>query len=94
MEDAHGSGSAAHFAETALDGVGRSDTFALLLRLVAKAGEQNVEIVAQAMNGFGIVVLEAIGEAARGRASLRRVLCCGDTMDEYLMTAMLFFRSE
>jgi hypothetical protein len=47
LESAHGPGASADFAESAFDGVGGSDRFALGQGLVAKAGEQYVEVVAQ-----------------------------------------------
>ena len=59
-----------HLAESVLDGVGGSDTFALLRGLVAEADEQVVEIGAQAPDGLRIVVLETIGAAAGGPARL------------------------
>lgn len=67
-EDAHGPGPAADFAESALDGVGGAHGLALIEGFVAKAGEQFVEVVPQAIDGLGIGILPAVGDAAGGGA--------------------------
>lgn len=68
MEDAHGSGAASNFAETAFDGIGGAHPFALIEGRIAPAGEQFVEIAAQASDGLGIGFLLAVGETAGGGA--------------------------
>ena len=65
LEDAHGPGSAADLAESAFDGVGGAHGLALLDGLVAKAGEQFVEVVPQAIDGLGTGILPAVGDCRR-----------------------------
>jgi hypothetical protein len=57
--------------EAALDGVCGAHRFALIRRFVTEAGEEFVEVVAQAGDGVWILVFEAVGEAACGGAGLR-----------------------
>jgi hypothetical protein len=66
LEDAHGAGSATDLAEAPFDGVGGSHRPSLGERLIAEAGEELVEIVAQAGDGGGIGLTSARGEAAGG----------------------------
>jgi hypothetical protein len=46
LEGAHGPGPSSDFAKASFNGVGGSDFAALVLRFIAEAGEQLVEIVA------------------------------------------------
>ncbi len=64
LEDAHGAGSAADLTESPFDGVGGAHGLARLEGLVAKAGEQFVEVVPQAIDGLWVSLLLAVGEAA------------------------------
>ncbi len=70
LENAHGSGPSPDFSETPFDGVGGSHGLSLLKGLVAKAGEQLAEVGPEAIDGFGIDLLPAVGEAASGRVRL------------------------
>jgi hypothetical protein len=54
-EDAHRSGASPDFAKATLDGVGGADGFALGQGFVAPAGEELVEIIAQASHGARII---------------------------------------
>lgn len=65
LEDAHGTGAAADFAEAAFDGVDGAHALALFGGFVAEAGEQVIEVGAQAAGRLGILGFPAIGEAAR-----------------------------
>src|ERR1700751_1577778 len=67
LERAHGPGPSPDFAESSFDGVGGSYFAAFVLRFVTKAGQQLVEIVAQASDGPRIKFFAAAGEAAGGR---------------------------
>ena len=67
--------------EPSLDGVGGPDQLLLGEVLVAEAGEQVVEIVAQAGDGLGVDRLPAIGEAACGTLGLAAVGCVHDGVD-------------
>ena len=69
-ECAHGSGPAPDLAEASFDGVGGSDTAALGKGGVAEAGEQVVEVVAQAGDGLGVGLFPGTGEAACGTERL------------------------
>jgi hypothetical protein len=69
---ADGSGSPANLAEASFDGIGGEHHSALGERFVAPAGDQLVEIVAQAANGSGIVGFPTVGEAVGSRAGLRQ----------------------
>src|SRR3972149_2739889 len=71
LEGAHGPGAPSDLAEAAVYGIGGAHGLALGQGLVAETGEQLVEVVAQAIDGLGVVVLPAVGEAARGRAGGR-----------------------
>src|SRR5712691_3918940 len=73
LEGAHGACASSDFAESALDGVGGADRLALIGGFIAEAGEQFVEVVAQAGNGSRILVGEAIGEFSSSSAGGRGV---------------------
>ena len=64
LENAHGSGPSPDFSETPFDGVGGSHGLSLLKGLVAKAGEQLAEVGPEAIDGLGVGLLPAVGEAA------------------------------
>ena len=81
LEGSHGSYPSPDFAEASFDGIGGSDLLALGKGLVAEAGEEFVEIVAQAGDGLGVDGFLAVGEAARGALGLYVVpvgLCAVD----------------
>lgn len=80
LEDAHGPGAATNLAEAALDGVGGPHGFAGGGGLVAEAGEQLIEVVAQAADGFGVVGFPMVGAAACGGAGLGEGLGLHDGM--------------
>src|SRR5712692_2680131 len=63
-EDAHRAGSPSDFSKASLDGVCGPDFLALDQGFVLPAGQELVEIVAQAGDGLGVVVLPTVGEAA------------------------------
>ena len=67
LEGAHGAGSAADLAESAFDGIGGAHGAALVEGFVAKAGEELVEVVAQAIDRLGVDLFEAVGQARGGR---------------------------
>ena len=71
LEGAHRAGAAADLAEAALDRVGGADRLALGEGGVAEAGEQVVEVGAQAGDRLGVEVLPAVGEAAGGGPGVR-----------------------
>lgn len=64
LDVAHVQDSSANLAKAALDGIGGLDTSAFLQRLVAKTGDEVVDVVALAGDSFRVVVLEAAGLAA------------------------------
>ena len=68
LEGSHGAGAPAHLPEPAFDGVGGSHLLSLFEGLVSEAGEELVEIVAQAGDGLGVGVLPGVGEASGGAA--------------------------
>ena len=70
LEGSHGPGSSSDLPEPSLDGVGGPDLLSLGEGLVAEAGEQVVEIVAQAGDGLGVDRLPGVGEAACGAERL------------------------
>jgi hypothetical protein len=78
LEGSHGSGPSADFAETSFDGICRPNLAASVLRFIAEAGKEFVEVVAQAGDGVRIFMLETLGEAARGGAGSR---CIGGIHD-------------
>ena len=65
-----GAGNESSARRSAFDGVGGSHRLACGEGLVAKAGQEFVEIVAQAGDGGGIGLAPAFGEPAAGRARL------------------------
>src|SRR5260370_31753931 len=68
LEGSHGSGPSSYFAESSVDRICGWYLAAVVLRFVAKAGQQLVEIVVQAGDGCRIAFLKTVGEAAGGRA--------------------------
>ena len=56
LEGAHGPSPSPDFADASFDGVGGSYLATLLLGFVAEAGEQFVEVVAQACNRIGVAL--------------------------------------
>ena len=66
LEDAHGPGPSPHFSESPFDGVGGAHPFAFVEGRIAPAGEQFIEVVPQAIDGFGVGVEPAVREAAGG----------------------------
>jgi hypothetical protein len=69
------------FAEAAFDGIGGSDPFALGKRFVLPAGKQFVEVVAQATDGFWVIILPPVGEPPGGGAGLRHGLGIHDRVE-------------
>src|SRR2546430_2777264 len=72
-EDPPGPGATSDFAEAAFNGICRTHAPALSQGGIAPAVQQLIEIVAQTGDGFGIIALPAIGEAASGGASAPQV---------------------
>ena len=72
LEGAHRAGAAADFAEASLNGIGGPHRLAFSDRRVAKAGQEVVEIGAQARHGLGVDRFPAVGEAAGGRPGGRQ----------------------
>ena len=68
LEDAHGPCPTPDFTESSFDGVGGSHLLTFFECRIAPAGKQLVEVVAQALDGFGVDVPPAVGETARGGA--------------------------
>src|SRR6266566_10054357 len=68
LERSHGPGPSSYFAESSFDRICGSYSAALVLRSVAEAGEQFIEVVSQAGDGCRILVAEAVGELSRGGA--------------------------
>ena len=66
LEDAHGPGPSPHFSESPFDGVGGAHPLAFVEGRIAPAGEQFVEVVPQAIDGFGVGVVPTVREAAGG----------------------------
>ena len=71
LEHAHGAGAASDLAEPAFDGVCGAHGFSLLVCLVLEAGEQLVEVVAQAIDGLGVVSHQ---RSAKRRAAARALI--------------------
>lgn len=65
LKGAHGSGAAPDLSEATLDGIGGAHSAALGLGSVAEAGQQFIEIVAQASDGGRILLFESVGKAPR-----------------------------
>src|SRR2546427_12405082 len=84
LEGAHGACASSDFAESALDGVGGADRLALIGGFIAEAGEQFVEVVAQAGNGSRILVREAIGKFSSGGARARSAAAVHDRAQDAL----------
>ena len=69
----HGSCASTYFAEAAFDGIGGTDGLSFIEGRVAEAGEEIVEIVAQAFDGGGVRGFPALSEAAGKGTGLREV---------------------
>ena len=70
LEGTHGSCPSSDFPEAPFDGVGCSDLLALGEGVVLAAGEQFVEVIAQAGDGLGVGLLPGVGEAPCGAERL------------------------
>src|ERR1700732_460194 len=81
LEGPHGSGPSPHFAESSFDSICGPYLAALVLRFVAEAGEEFVEVVAQTCDRVWIFELEAVGEAPCGSAGGRSVGRIHDLVD-------------
>ena len=70
LEDTHGSGALANFAESAFDGIGGADGLSLIRSGITETSEQIVEIVAQAIDGGEVGGFPALSEATGMGAGL------------------------
>ena len=64
LEDTHGTGTSANFAEPAFDGIGGAHGLSFFGSRVTETGEQIVEIAAQGLDGGGVRGFPALSEAA------------------------------
>src|SRR5258708_106246 len=91
LEGSHGSGPSPHFTESSFDSICSAYLAALVLRFVAEAGEEFVEVIAQAGDRVWIFMFESVCEAASGGAGSRCIGGIHDLVDGALGGRLIDF---
>src|SRR5262245_51817245 len=84
LKGAHRAGAPSDFTESPLDGIGGSNGLSLIEGFVAETGEEIVEVTAQAGDGGGILVGEAVGELSGSTTRGREIGCVHDVVESAL----------